>query len=141
VADEALPRKRLKVAAVRGGGPPPGLEWNIWSLDLAYDEAMEFLDSDQYRHVAQQFWDLARQPDPTHSEIISVRPIEDFHELRDWGGILYPHNVRVFFGVDKMSRAIVVLGAIDKKNDGATPTGDRVRMRRRWRKYCNGDYE
>jgi hypothetical protein len=134
-------KKRIKVGVRRGDGPPPGFEWNVDILDLAFEEAMKFLDTDQYRHLADQFQDLAMQGDPTHSNEISLVAIEDFHELRDWGGILFPHNVRVFFGVDKGKRAIVVLGAIDKRNNGPTPLGDKVRVRRRWRKYLRGEYE
>lgn len=49
-------------------------------------------------------------------------------------------NVRVFFGIDHTARTLVVLGVIKKQNDGPTPIGDKVRMRRRWRKYLQGDY-
>jgi hypothetical protein len=34
----------------------------------------------------------------------------------------------------------VVLGTVVKKNDGPTRTGDKVRMRRRLRRYLNGEY-
>ena len=69
-----------------------------------------------------------------------VRPIEGFHELRDKGGILGNLNVRVFFTLQKSESALVVLGVIKKQNDGPTPAGDKIRMRRRMRKYVNGEY-
>lgn len=64
-----------------------------------------------------------------------VREIEFFYEIRDKGGVLRKLNVRVFFFVRKETRTIVVLGAIKKENNGPTPTGDRVSMRRRMRLY------
>jgi hypothetical protein len=131
---------KIKLSLVRGQGRPPGYQWNVWVLDLAYREATEFLNKAQYRHLALQVRELATENDPTHSNTISIDAIEEFYELRDWGGILHPRNVRLFFGVDHNARAIVILGAIDKKNNGPTRIGDRIRMRRRWRKYRDGDY-
>lgn len=71
----------------------------------------------------------------------SVRAIEDFHELRDKGGILGGMNVRVFFYLDKDHDAIVILGAIKKQNDGPTPVGDKKRMARRKRLYLGGGFD
>ncbi|MGL4462288.1 MAG: hypothetical protein ACRDD1_17925 [Planctomycetia bacterium] len=128
-------RKAVKVGVQKGGGPPPGYRWSIQILDRAFDEAMSILDADQYDHIARQFRELASQEDVTHSDTVDVRPIEDFHELRDKGGVLKRLNVRVFFFVHKPTGAIVVLGAIKKENDGATPIGDKVTMRRRKRLF------
>jgi hypothetical protein len=127
--------KAVKVGVKQGGGPPPGYQWNVDILEQAYSEAMGFLNDDQYCHMAAQVRELARQEDPTHSETVDVRPIETFYEVRDKGGILTNLNVRVFYFVHKPSRRIVVLGAIKKENDGPTPTGDRLTMRRRKRLY------
>jgi len=134
--------KSIRVGVREGAGPPPGYEWSVWILDVAFDEAMGFLSSVQYEHLAMQFRELASQEDPTHSDTISIRSMtpEDFCELRDKGGVLGNINTRVFFGVDKSSRAIVVLGSIKKQNDGPTARGDIIRIRRRWRMYCNGEY-
>ncbi len=60
---------------------------------------------------------------------------EDYFEIRDKGGILHKINVRLFFFVHKPTRHIVVLGAIKKENNGPTPIGDRLTMRRRRRLY------
>lgn len=133
-------RKSVKVGVHQGGGPPPGYEWSVWVLDIAHPEAMDVLNPEQYAHVAEQFKELARHDDPTHSEVVDVRPIEEYYELRDKGGVLARLNVRVFFWVDKGKRAIVVLGTINKKNDGQTPKGDRIRMRRRLRLYREGGW-
>lgn len=126
-------KKPVKVGVKVGGGPPPGYLWNVAILNVAYHEAMTVLSEVQYEHVAAQIRELAKQGDPTHSDGIDVRPIEDFHELRDKGGILAKINIRVFFFLHKESRTIAILGAMNKKNDGATPLGDRRRMKRRMR--------
>ena len=102
---------------------------------------MKFLNPAQYEHVAGLVRELATNEDPTHPIGLSVSPIEDFHELRDRAGVLGGLNVRVFFHVDKAIAAMIVLGSIPKQNNGKTPAGDRIRMRRRKRKYLSGDYE
>lgn len=135
-----MSKKQIKVGVQRGGGPPPGYEWSIGLLDFVYDEALKFLSEEQYRHLAGQVQELAAQPDATHSTTVRVQKIEDFYEIKDRGGILRNLNVRVFFGIDDTARGIIILGAIQKQNNGPTPAGDRIRMRRRWRKYKNGDY-
>lgn len=131
-----MARKQLKIGVTE----EPPFVWTVEILDVAFREAMEFLDVDQYRHLAEQFRELATQDDPTHSDTISLDKIEDFFELRDWGGILYPHNVRVFFGVDNEQRRIVALGTFEKRNDGPTPKGTVVTMRSRWRRYRLGEF-
>jgi hypothetical protein len=135
MASEEPKKKQVKVGVVTGGGPPPGYLWNVEIFDQAHAEAIGFLREHQYEHLANQFRELARQNDPTHSDTIDVRQIEEFHELRDKGGLLTNLNVRVFFFVHKPTRAIVVLGTIKKENNGPTPVGDRLRMRRRMRLY------
>jgi hypothetical protein len=132
--------KEVKVGVEEGSGPPPGYRWTVLILDIAFEEAMNFLNEGQYQHMAMQVKDLARDVDPTHSRTASVDAVGDFHELRDKGGVLGGMNVRVFFYLDKSKTALVVLGAIKKQNDGPTPIGDRKRIDRRLRKYINGDY-
>jgi hypothetical protein len=127
--------KAVKSGVRRGGGRPPGYQWNVDILDQAFEEAMGFLSEDQYAHMAAQVRELARQEDPTHRTTVDIRPVEDFYEVRDKGGILRNMNVRVFYFVHKPGRLIVVLGAIKKENDGPTPIGDKVTMRRRKRLY------
>lgn len=130
-------RKAVKVGVNIGGGLPPGYLWQVLIIDTAYDEAMSFLNADQYEHLARQFRELAAERDPSHSKTVDVRPIvnEGFFELRDKGGILNRINVRVFFFLDDKPPSIVVLGTIKKENDGPTPVGDKVTMRRRKRLY------
>jgi hypothetical protein len=134
--------KSISIGVRQGAGPPPGYQWSVWILSSAIDEAMNFLTPVQYEHLAMQFKELASQEDPTHSVSVSVRSMtpESYHELRDKGGVLSSINARVFFGVDKGNRAIVVLGSINKKNEGPTPMGDVIRIRRRWRMYQNHEY-
>ena len=128
-------RKAVKVGVKEGGGPPPGYLWNVDLLGQAFDEAMGFLNEDQYSHLASQVRELAMQEEPTRAETVDVRPVEDFHEIRDKGGILGKINARVFFFNHKPTRTILVLGAIKKENDGPTPIGDLRTMRRRKRLY------
>jgi phage-related protein len=135
-----MPTKPVKTGVVVGGGPPPGYQWNALILDVAFEEAMRFLNVDQYHHQAAQVRELALQADPTHSDVIDVRPVEDFHEIRDKGGILGGLNVRVFFFVHKPQRSIVVLGAMRKQNDGPTPKGTKVKISRRMRNYVRGAF-
>ncbi|WP_246196279.1 hypothetical protein [Aquisphaera giovannonii] len=104
-------------------------------LDRAIDDAREFLSADQYAHLALQFKEMAREEEPTRCETVDIRPIEDYHELRDKGGILGRINVRVFFFVQHPARSIVVLGAVKKENEGQTPTAVKVLMRYRMRSY------
>ena len=132
--------KQVKVGVTQGGGPPPGYCWDVDILDEGFHEVMKFLNKDQYAHLALQFKELARESDPSHSQTARVDAIETFFELRDKGGILGGMNVRVFFLLDKEKPSIVVLGGVKKQNDGPTPIGVKVRMRRRARKYRNGDY-
>ena len=137
-------RKPLKIGVKAGDGEEPGYRRTVLILDLSHREALEFLSEGQRRHLALQVQELADEDDPTHSATVDVRPIEDFHEIRDRGGVLGNINVRVFFGVDdrnKDDKRIVVLGTIKKQNDGPTPKGDRLRMRRRWKMYLRGEYD
>jgi DNA-binding Xre family transcriptional regulator len=131
--------KDLKVGVHRGDGDPE-FKWNVVIVDLAFQDAKEFLDDTQYEHVAEQVRELARETDPTHAVTQRVSAVEDLFELKDKGGPLGKINVRVFFVMDKPRFAIVVLGAIFKQNDGKTPFGDKKRMKRRKRKYFAGDY-
>lgn len=134
-------RKRdLKVGVREGGGPPPGYEWSVGLIDFVCAEAVDVLGQAGYDHLAMQVNELAMHPDPSHSNTIDVRPIEDFFEIRDKGGVFGGANVRLFFAIDKEARAIIPLGTIKKQNSGPTPLGDKTTMRRRRRKYRNGDY-
>jgi hypothetical protein len=130
----------IKIGVERGGGSWPGYLWDVWLLPFVYDEATGFLSCVQYRHARMQVQELAREKDPTHPLTASVDAIEDFHELRDSGGILGGINLRIFFYLDKPKAALVVLGSIKKQNNGPTPLGDRRRMARRKRNYLSGEY-
>jgi hypothetical protein len=130
----------IKVGVLAGSGIPQPYLWNVYILDIGFKEADELFNRAQYRHLALQVQELAREAQPSRPNAVDVQGIEDFYELRDRGGVLGNLNARVFFGIDHDTRAIVVLGAIHKQNNGPTPLGDKVRMRRRWRKYLKGDY-
>ena len=135
-----MEKKPIKTGLLRGDGPPPGYIWNVLIFDLAFREAMSFLTEDQYQHLKMQFKELASENDPSHSQTCDVENIEDFHELRDKGGVLGKINVRVYFGLEHNKNNLIVLGCIKKESEGKTPTGDRIRMQRRWRKYKSGEF-
>jgi hypothetical protein len=137
VGDDHPKKARLsvKTGVKLGGGPPPGYKWNVAVLGIADDEADDFLSVDQYRHLKAQVQELATQDDPTHSDTVDVRQVEDFYEIRDKGGVLGKINARVFFSIHHQSRTIVVLGAIKKENEGQTPIAVRISMKRRFRLY------
>jgi hypothetical protein len=86
-------------------------------------------------YLARQVRELARHDDPTHSSRLDIRHIDGFFELREKGGVLNKINARVFFFLRGPAKTIVVLGVINKKNDGPTPLGDRRRMERRMREF------
>jgi hypothetical protein len=130
----------VKVGVERWGEPPPGHRWNVLILGCGDEEATDFMNGDQYRHISMQFMDLAIEDDPTQSQTAWVDAVESFYELRDKGGILGGMNVRMFFYVDKLKSSIVVLGACKRQDDGPTPIGVKKRMARRLRKYLSGDF-
>lgn len=136
MAEDAEPRRKpVKIGVLVGGGRPPGYCWNVMVLDVAHQEAAAIMDEEQHEHMREQVRELARQPDPTHSATVDVRPIDDFFEIRDKGGILRRLNIRVFFFVNRDKTEIVVLSVINKKNDGQTRKADRVRAKYRMRRY------
>lgn len=122
-----------KIGVRQGGGPHPGYSWSVQILQRAFDEAMGFLNSDQYDHLARQVKELAREDEPSQCPTVDVRPIESYYELRDKGGVLGKINARVFFFLNSLTRTIVILGAVKKESDGPTPIGDKITMRRRMR--------
>ncbi len=134
-------RRILKTAAKEGDGPPPGYQWSIEIFNAAIKEGKTLLNSDQMLHIKQQLRELAQHVEPARSDTLSIDKIESFYELRDKGGILGNMNVRVFFGVDKPRRCLIVLGVVKKENNEPTPNGDKIRMRRRWRKYTQGEFD
>lgn len=136
-----MPEKELKVGVWQGTGPPPGYTSTVLIPDVAYREAMAFLTPAQYQHAAGLIKDVATEGDPTHSTTQSVDAIDDYHELRDKGGILGRINLRIFFYVDKKRSVMLILGAINKKNEDQTPKSVRIRMRRRLRQYLAGEWK
>lgn len=135
-----MAKQQIQTLGNFGGGVPPGFQWNVLSLNLAYRESEKCLNDGEREHMANLCRQLAMEEDPSHSELCDVRVIGDFLELRDTGGPLGGKNVRLFFAIDKENNAIVLLGLILKQNNGKTPEGDRIRVARRWRKYLAGEY-
>lgn len=119
-------------------GPHGNFRWSVLILDVAFREAMKILSADQYSYIAEQVKALASEEDPTHSNLCSVDAIEDFHELREKHGVLGKINLRVFFWVNTNDKEMVILGVIKKENNGPTPVGTRITMRRRKRLFTQG---
>lgn len=129
---------KIKVGKHRESGPPPRRLWNLWFLDMADQEARRFLNEASMAYVIEQFEELARQVDPAHPLGLSVDAVETFYELREKGGPLGKINFRGFYLIDRPRRAVIVIGAIKKENDGKTPRGTVIRMRGRARNYFSG---
>ena len=118
-------KKEVRLATRVGRGVPPFL-WNVFLLDCMVGEAKKLFNAAQHAHIVEQIKELARAKQPSHPISLSVDQIEDYHELREKGGVLGKLNVRVFFGLDKEQRAIVILGVIKKEKDGPTPQGAKI---------------
>jgi hypothetical protein len=120
-----------------GGGPSPGYKWSIEISGEARKQIAKAFSEAQYWHLVDQMRDLASENDPTHPQAaLSVKQIHAFYELRDNGGVLGAVNARIFFGVAKEKKTIVVLGGIAKQNNGPTPQPTVILMSRRLRKYA-----
>lgn len=132
--------ERFKIGVAKGAGPAPGYQWSVAIIDLVYEEAVPLLTEVGYAHMSLQMRELAKQEDPTRSDLIDVQAVDDFYEIRDHGSPFGGRNVRLFFGTDKGNRVLIPLGVIVKQNNGPTPLGDKIRMGRRWRNYRRGDY-
>ena len=116
-------KKQIKVGVRHGDGPPPGYVWSVGILDFAFAEVMGFLNEAEYGHIAMQVKELAREDDPSHSRTASVDQIQGFFELREKGGILGKKNVRIFFGLDKSKKTIVILGGLKRRTTERLLTG------------------
>lgn len=132
--------KPLKVGLKAGAGPLPGYLWNVDYLSVARDEAMSFLNDEQYAHVVDLMRALASELDPSHPMTVTVEAVGDFYELKDKGGILGKINLRVYFVIDKRKKVIVIIAAIKKEAEGQTPAWVKIRVRHRLRKYHDGEF-
>ncbi|MCX5689769.1 MAG: hypothetical protein NTV94_08305 [Planctomycetota bacterium] len=130
----------LKVGLRAGAGPLPGYAWTVAYLSIARDEAMDFLNDEQYAHAVDLVRALASEADPSHASVVTVEAIENFLELKDKGGVLGKINLRIYFIIDRGKKAIVILAAIKKEADGQTPTWVKIRVRNRLRKFLAGEF-
>lgn len=135
MADET-PKPPWKTVLNESGGPPPGYAWSVLIFDRAYREARALLTDEQYDFIADEIRELARDDEPSRSDVLDVRSIEDYYELRCKGGVLKKINLRVFYWPDHDARSLVILGAINKKYDGATATETKALLRSRLRAYA-----
>src|SRR5437870_6178531 len=107
-------------------------KWTPAYLKQSCKEAKAFLTDQQYEYAVEQVLLLCEESDPSHSVLLDVEPIDEFHELRDKGGVLGKINLRVYFWIDTRHRMIVVLGVYKKEQEGKTPV--RIVKRMKWRK-------
>ena len=100
---------RIHTGVNKGGGVPP-FRWTVQYLRIARDEAMKILDSHHaYMHIADQFKELAYEDDPSRSDIIDTRRIqnEEFLEIRDKGGPLEKlHSERSILSTKKIAGSL-----------------------------------
>jgi hypothetical protein len=130
----------LRIGVTEGRGQPPGYQWHVWLIGFVCEETLKLVGDLGYAHLRDQVQQLAREQEPSRSDIVDVRPVEDFFEIRDKGAPFGGANIRLFFGLDHEARVIIPLGTIKKQNNGPTPQGDKVRMRRRWQAYRRGEF-
>jgi len=115
---------------------PPGEQtplWNLGYLDAAEKDARKFLSDDQYSYVVELFDQLACEQNPRLSNTQDVRPIDQFFELRDKGGILGKINLRVYFGVFDDEKLLIALGCRKKEEEHQVPSFVIAKMRNRFR--------
>lgn len=91
------------------------------------------MSDDQYAHAVESFDQLACEQNPRLSATQDVRPIDDFFELRDKGGILGKINLRVYFAVFDEQKLLVVLGCRKKEEENQVPSFVVAKMRNRLR--------
>jgi len=132
--------KALKVGIRAGAGPLPGYLWSVYFLSSARDEAMDFLNDEQYAHAVDLVRSLASEQDPTHPVTVTVEAVEDYWELKDKGGVLGKINLRIYFTMNAKNKSIVILVAIKKEDDGQTPNWAKTRVRYRLRKFREGEF-
>lgn len=112
--------------------------WGVIVLDAAYREAIKVLGTGaKYDHAKGLVRELASHLDPTHSESVDVVAVYEFFEIRDWGGILYPVNLRIYLHVDYKNHRIVILCVDDKKSQNLK-IAIKERVERRQRMYQTG---
>jgi len=107
--------------------------WNLGYLDAAEKDARKFLNDDQYAYVVELFDQLACEQNPRLSHTQDVRPIDQFFELRDKGGILGKINLRVYFAVFDDERLLIALGCRKKEEEDQVPAFVVAKMRNRFR--------
>ncbi len=120
----------------RGTSPREGQgveRWTLAYLDVAAKEGAKILDRTQYAHIVQQVELLAREAIPGRATFADVRPIEEFLELREKGGVLGKTNLRVYFAVVPERDMLLVLGCYKKEDEGQLPVHIKVRIKNRLR--------
>ena len=135
------PKRNVTVGVWTGQGPPPGYLHTVLILRYAFEDAMHYLDGDQYEYIASQVKELATHQNPTVSDTLSIDKVESFYELRESGsGGLGPGvNARVYFDL-RPKQVIRILGFDVKKNNGKILEIVKDRILRRQQNWDNGCY-
>lgn len=140
--NQPKPNPIARILLRAGGGPPPGYEWDVHMLVYVFDESWKALNEEQFYYLADQVQHLAKHPNPTMSQELSIDKVGDFYELREKGGVLGKLNVRIFFDVVEENRLIRILGLYVKKHDGPLYPNvvERIQRRQRgWNHYGRND--
>lgn len=104
--------------------------WRMGRLDVTKSEGM-FLSEVQHDYLVEQFHDMGTFKNPLECPTVVLERVEDFHALKDKGGVLGKLNVRVYFMIDTKRKAIVVLSVYKKEDEGDLPKWLMKRLRNR----------
>ena len=107
-------------------------KWSVVVFDSAKKEIEKAFSAQEYYHLIDQVRVLATEENPLRPQLLEVRTVEDFYELRELGTI----SGRVFFNLDPKETRIVVLGGMKKKSQ-KTPLAIKIRIQRRWYQYLD----
>ena len=102
-------------------------------LRVAAEEARSFLSAVQYAALVDATKCLKDWPSGPLMSGLRISPIDEFHELKEKGGIYGKLNIRVFFAFLKKCRRVYLLGAYKKEAEGQTPRHVVLKMRNRLR--------
>ena len=133
-----MAENRRKVAT--GKADPENTSYRLRPLAQAKRDARKFLNDFQYWHLVSIVRQLKHWSDLKWQNLLSIKAIDTFHELREKGGPLGKINARVFFWVDENNREIWILGAYKKEEEGQTPRHIVLKMRGRQRIIKEGRF-
>ncbi len=133
-----MAENRRKVATGKAG--TENASYRLRPLVQAKRDARRFLNDFQYWHLVSIVRQLKHWGDLKWQNLLSIKAIDTFHELREKGGPLGKINARVFFWVDENNREIWILGAYKKEEEGQTHRHVVLKMRERKRQIMEENF-